>query len=101
MAYVIKVEDKRSTHSENSLDHENEVLTKLKELAQGKPLDVGIVDQFDYIKYGVLYPPKINVSPETTGFTCNAVVETLLDTDIWRHVKPHTYEREWWNLVMT
>lgn len=71
------------------MDHENKVLTKLKQLAQGKPLDVGIVNKFDYIKFGKISPPKENASDEITAFTCNALVETLLDTDIWDYIRSH------------
>lgn len=88
MGYVIKV--KRNVF--NLLDHEEEILSKLKQLARGKPLNFGIIDKFDYIKYGKISPAKQNVSKEVRSFYCNAVVETLLDTDIWTHVKPHTYK---------
>lgn len=88
--YVIKVNLKPNSTSENSLDHENEILTKLKKLAGGNPMNVGIIDNYDFIKYGKIVLPKKNVTREKSSFTCNAMVITYLEIDLFEHIRPNS-----------
>lgn len=76
---------------ENMLENENNILTHLKILARGEPTKVGIIEKFDFVSIGQIVPPKKYIR-KANVLPCNAIVITLLESDLYHYVKPDTYK---------